>query len=382
MNKPILWQIGDSVPFFTAAETNNPTFHYSSVGGVYSVLSFLGTTKNPATRAALDHIASRAEQFDDYRLCFFGILIDREDHQQKNVPMPRPSFRYFWDMDHAVSKLYGAVIQAPPQTEGGTPVLGYRPFTLVVDPMLRVLAVIPMLDVEAHNRAFDTVLASLAPKADDHAGVPLTAPVLVVPRVFDRELCKRLIGYYEEKGGKESGFMREINGVTTPVMDHGFKRRRDVHIEDQDFQELVRTRIRRLLAPQIVKAFQFKPTRMERYLVACYDSQEQGFFRAHRDNTTKGTAHRKFACTINLNAEDYEGGDLVFPEFGRKTYRAPTGGAVIFSCSLLHEATPVTNGTRYAFLPFFYDEEGAKVRDENRGFLTDSVLDLNQQKTL
>jgi hypothetical protein len=46
--------------------------------------------------------------------------------------------------------------------------------------------------------------------------------------------------------------------------------------------------------------------------------------------------------TINLNAEEYDGGDLRLPEFGRQAYRAPTGGAVVFSCSLLHEALPVT----------------------------------------
>ncbi|MFN3513998.1 MAG: hypothetical protein ACK41C_13190 [Phenylobacterium sp.] len=43
---------------------------------------------------------------------------------------------------------------------------------------------------------------------------------------------------------------------------------------------------------------------------------------------------------------------------------------MIFSCSLLHEATPVTRGVRYAFLPFFYDDEGAKVRETNAQFLT------------
>ena len=101
-------------------------------------------------------------------------------------------------------------------------------------------------------------------------------------------------------------------------------------------------------------------TRVERLLVARYDSADGGgHFRAHRDNTTNGTAHRRFACTINLNADEYEGGDLCFPEFGQRTYRAPTGGAVIFSCSLLHEARPVTSGARYAFLPFFYDEAAA-----------------------
>jgi predicted 2-oxoglutarate/Fe(II)-dependent dioxygenase YbiX len=108
---------------------------------------------------------------------------------------------------------------------------------------------------------------------------------------------------------------------------------------------------------------------MERYIVSRYAAEEGGFFRAHRDNTTAGTAHRRFACSINLNADDYEGGDLRFAEFGSQTYRAPTGGAVVFSCSLLHEATPVTKGHRYAFLPFLYDEAAAQLRERNLSFL-------------
>jgi predicted 2-oxoglutarate/Fe(II)-dependent dioxygenase YbiX len=96
---------------------------------------------------------------------------------------------------------------------------------------------------------------------------------------------------------------------------------------------------------------------------------EGGFFRAHRDNTTKGTAHRRFAVTINLNTGEYEGGVLRFPEFGRQTYEAPAGGAIVFSCSLLHEAKPVTRGVRYAFLPFLYDEAGAKIREKNLPFV-------------
>ena len=107
-------------------------------------------------------------------------------------------------------------------------------------------------------------------------------------------------------------------------------------------------RLHRRLAPVIRKAYQYDPTRIERHIVARYDALEGGFFKAHRDNTTKGTAHRKFAVTINLNAEDYEGGDLRVPEFGQQGYRAPTGGAVVFSCSLLHEALP---GSRFEVIP-------------------------------
>jgi predicted 2-oxoglutarate/Fe(II)-dependent dioxygenase YbiX len=127
-------------------------------------------------------------------------------------------------------------------------------------------------------------------------------------------------------------------------------------------------RLRQRLVPQIVKAFNFEPTRIERYLVARYDAETGGFFRPHRDNTTRGTAHRRFAVSINLNA-DYDGGDLRFLEFGDRTYRPPPGGACVFSCSVLHEATPVTRGERFAFLPFLYDEAAAAIREANLKYL-------------
>ena len=118
----------------------------------------------------------------------------------------------------------------------------------------------------------------------------------------------------------------------------------------------LQARVLRRLVPQIERAFQFRVSRMERYIVACYDAETGGYFRPHKDNTTLGTAHRRFAVSINLNAEDYEGGDLRFPEFGMRTYRPPTGGAVVFSCSLLHEAVPVTRGRRFGLFTFLHDE--------------------------
>src|SRR5262249_21218913 len=145
-------------------------------------------------------------------------------------------------------------------------------------------------------------------------------------------------------------------------------------IEDADARQGIRTRIQRRLVPEVRKVFQFRVNYIERYIVACYDAGEGGYFRPHRDNTTKGTAHRRFAVTINLNAEDYEGGDLCFPESGRESYGAPRGGAIFFSCSLMHEPLPVTRGRRYAVLPFLYDEAGAKLREANLGYLADDRL--------
>jgi predicted 2-oxoglutarate/Fe(II)-dependent dioxygenase YbiX len=145
----------------------------------------------------------------------------------------------------------------------------------------------------------------------------------------------------------------------------GMKSRRDVSVQDPDLRAGIVHGIEQSLTPMIQRAFHFKVTRLERYLIACYDAKEGGYFRPHRDNQTFGTAHRKFAVSINLNAEEFEGGDLRFPEFGPRTYRPPTGGAVVFCCSLLHEATPVTKGRRYAVLPFLYDAAGEEIRQQN-----------------
>lgn len=97
-----------------------------------------------------------------------------------------------------------------------------------------------------------------------------------------------------------------------------------------------------------------------------------GHFRPHRDNTTRGAAHRRFAVSINLN-DDFEGGELYFPEYGPRTYKAPAGCAVVFSTPLLHGVRQVTGGRRYAFLPFLYDESAAKIREANNAFLADGL---------
>ncbi len=357
-------QPGDAAPWFRAKASNNPNFDFATAAGRYMILSFFGSMDNPASAAAIHYLTSELRPLlNDDRIAFFGISIDEKDEQGR-VHEIIPGIRYFWDTDHAVSKLYGA-LGGKKNAEGKNI---YEPFTLVLDPMMRVLVNIP-IDGE-HNASLKAFLDDLPAQMPSSA-----APVLILPRVFEPEFCRELIALYETHGGEASGFMREVNGQTIALHDSKIKRRKDFAFEEgEQYQPLrneIMVRLKRRLLPEIEKAFQFKATRIERYIVSCYESEERGYFRAHRDNTTKGTAHRRFACTINLNAEDYEGGNLRFPEFGSLTYRAPTGGAAVFSCSLLHEATPVTSGKRYAFLPFFYDEASAKIRQENLQFVAE-----------
>lgn len=333
-------------PWFTTPGPTNPNFVFSSLGGYYVLLAFL-----PRDRAAAAEMTARLQAarglLDGVARIGFRVTSDPEVFAAARDEV---GLQWFFDPTQAIARAYGAL--AADGTERGRFVL--------VDPTLRILA---FSDGPEGADALFQRLARL-PTPDDHAGVPLTAPVLVVPRIFEPELCGRLIALYEAQGGVPSGTMVDRGGKTVPVLSD-FKSRRDVTIEDDALCLELRTRIERRLLPEIRKAFQFRPTRLERYIVACYDSAEGGRFKPHRDNTTKGTAHRQFACSINLNAEGFEGGDLRFPEFGSRTYRPPTGGAVVFSCSLLHEATPVVSGRRYAFLPFFYDEEGHRLREAN-----------------
>jgi len=228
------------------------------------------------------------------------------------------------------------------------------PHWLLLDPALRVTGAAPLAMAET---VLDRVQGLPPPAA--HAGVPLHAPVLIAPRIFEPELCRALIDLHASDGGDFTGVMRDQGPRTVAVLDD-LKKRRDVLLDDPELRDAIVTRFERRLFPLIRLALGFQVTEIERHVVSCYAAAEGGVFRPHRDNPTQGTAHRRFACSINLNA-DFEGGDLRFPEYGPATYRPPAGGAVVFSCGLLHEALPVTQGRRYAFLPFFYDAAGAQV---------------------
>ena len=352
-----LFDTGEAAPPFSASALNgNLGYTFDSAAGRPILMLFLGSGGWAPGGQALALLARHAHLFDDERASFFGVTVDPSDAAQGRIAQRVPGIRWFLDYDLAVSRLYQAVHDA----EGDAT---YLPYWLLLDSTMRVVAHAPIDQPDRIFAALETMIA--AGPEQSHA------PVLMVPRVFEPELCRELIHLYDAHGGKDSGFMRTHEGKTVAIVDHAFKRRSDYHIADAALRGILLDRFRRRLIPQMVRAFHYQPTRIERWMVGCYDAERGGFFRAHRDNTTAGTAHRVFACTVNLNAEDYDGGDLCFPEYGARTYRAPTGGAVIFSCSLLHEAMPATRGKRYAFLPFFYDEQKARLREANQVHFAD-----------
>jgi peroxiredoxin/predicted 2-oxoglutarate/Fe(II)-dependent dioxygenase YbiX len=364
MNSYVNLRVGDPAPWFIQRSASSPRYAFDTAAGRYIVLCFYGTASDACSRAVLKSVVARRAIFDDEKACFFGISLDKSDERQNRVKDRFPGLRFIWDFDGSASKLYGVLAKGAEPEQGKVAI---RRLWFVLDPTLRILKVLAFAD---DGSCVDEILRFLdsLPPPSQFAGFEVHAPILVLPNVFEPDLCRRLIELYEADGGQESGFMTDVGGKTVVIHDYGHKRRRDYNIEDPRLQETLQGRLVRRVVPEILKVHQFNATRMERYVVACYRAEDEGHFMAHRDNTTKGTAHRRFAVSINLNAK-FEGGELSFPEYGPRSLKPPPGGAVVFSCSLLHAVSKVTSGKRYAFLPFLYDEAAAKVRAENNAFV-------------
>jgi peroxiredoxin/predicted 2-oxoglutarate/Fe(II)-dependent dioxygenase YbiX len=256
--------------------------------------------------------------------------------QQQNFPFPLLS-----DADGKVSAAFGA--------GGGG---GLRK-VLLIAPITRVMADYPI----AMNGALaETILSDARQRLmpEPARQIIQQAPVLLIPDALPKEMCQRLIHAWEAEGHEETGSVKNIEGKAVRVVDHSHKIRSDHYLKTNgELNNAVVAIMARRVLPEIQIAYNYQVTQFEDFRVGCYDAGRGGYFRPHRDNTTPTTAQRKFAMSLLLN-DDYEGGHLRFPEYGPHLYRPAAGGAVIFSCSLLHEATDVTAGRRFVLLSFYW----------------------------
>lgn len=306
--------------------------------GRHIALAFLGSVDDPIAEAAL---AASRRLADDGKAAFFAVAAESGAGPEIALEARFPSIVFLWEGDE-MARAFGA-----------------DRCWVILDPMLRVIDVAPLDEAER-------VLARLSasPPSQD-LGRCAPAPVLTLANVFESELCAHLVECFERGGGKDSGFMEDDGaGRSVENFDGEWKRRRDFRLTDPRLIANLRARIGRRICPEIKKAFQMRPTRIERDLVACYDAETGGRFGPHRDDTGLAVAHRRFAVSINLNA-DFDGGEISFPEYSPRTFKAAAGTAVVFSASILHEVSRVTRGRRYVFLTFLFDEEAERVRQTN-----------------
>ncbi|SPP93920.1 2OG-Fe(II) oxygenase [Bradyrhizobium vignae] len=343
---------GEPAPWFPATTVSEPseTVAFDELAGRYIVLFFLASAARPDVAEILAALKRREDLFDGQRALLVGITNDPDDFEKQRLQNDAGQL-FLHDSTGLAATRYGLADPACVTSDTISPV------AFILSPALQIIDIVHLTETTRFLDSVTSLVADLLAQPP----VAQNAPVLIVPRIFDRDFCERLIQLYEAAGGREIGSI-ENRETIIERFDPQFRKRLDYYVSDESALRRAKELLQRRLLPMVYRAFQFPTTRIERYLVGCYDAATGGYFRAHRDNTAPVVAHRRFAVTITLN-EDYEGGCLSFPEYGPQVYKAKPGDAIVFSCSLLHEVTPVTGGSRYAFLSFLYDEQSQKLRD-------------------
>ena len=218
------------------------------------------------------------------------------------------------------------------------------PLVVLVDPGGRVAAVLPAPSPAAIAARAAELYAASAPVL-----VQAKAPVLLLERVAEPAFCKTLMEYWQ----RSSKLANKVASNSGNVVNAEIKRRQDVQVSDPLLFVQLRDCLMRRVVPVMEQVYHARVNVIEAPLIGCYESDSGGWFRRHKDNTSSATAHRQFALSLNLNGTDeYDGGLLRFPEFGRELYAPVAGGALIFSTAMVHEVTPVTRGRRFGVFTF------------------------------
>lgn len=353
---------GDPFPHL-AGQTPAEFLRMDYMPGRYIVLAFVSASAPPAEiREMMAQLAGYEALFDDAHCCFFGVL----EHPQliASAANSLPGIRWFLDPDGDLFREAGMSLSGHGD-EGGW---------FILDPALRIMKTARL------SRSAEVMRwVSELPSVDEHAGTRIHAPVLIVPRVIEPALCAELIAMHRDGQPIQGGLIDESDDArSAQFINRNYRSTRQISLTDAALKARVEDRIRRRLAPEVFTALRYRVREIESYIVTAYDAAEAGRFRVHRDNLPP-LQRRQFTFAINLNAEDYDGGELRFPEYGTETYRAPTGGAIVFASSLLHEVTLLTRGRRYVMVAWFVERPalGAEADTGERARGLEAPLELH-----
>ena len=140
-----------------------------------------------------------------------------------------------------------------------------------------------------------------------------------------RQLPAALIHHFEAAQHRAGVMAGVRDGRPVVKLDEGKKRRREIELQAGALEhEMILRVLAERCAPEIKRAFQADMAHADRILLARYDDCG-GWFKRHRDDAAPQTAFREFAVSINLNTEEFEGGELRFPEFGDHSLQPPGG---------------------------------------------------------
>ena len=132
-------------------------------------MNFCGSVRDAHGQSVLNAVRNLSHFIVGGRACFFSVCTDPENSQPNIEESFFPVLRFLWDSDLTVSRAYGT---------------GSARVSIVLDPMLRVLEVIPFRSDGTDAQQLAGLLDDL-PEPSRYLGFEIPVPVLILPHVFE-----------------------------------------------------------------------------------------------------------------------------------------------------------------------------------------------------
>src|SRR4051812_12095328 len=190
--------IGEAAPFLTLRTNLEPRAEFGNLAGRHVLVCAFGSAAALMAGPALGALEARAGLHDWGERMLLGVTSCAANAGDARLARLWGRTLVAEDADAAAARAWRLLREGP----GGR---SMTPAWMLLDPMLRLLALWPLVAAEAALDAFAAL-----PRAEDHAGAPLFAPVLLVPRIFELEFCRRLIDHHATQGSFASGVTRHV----------------------------------------------------------------------------------------------------------------------------------------------------------------------------
>ena len=356
-------QPGDPAPWFRQRSTGNPNYAFDTVAGRYIVLCFFGTAADEAGQAALAAFAANRALFDDVQ----ARLLRRQPRSgRRGRGAGRrailPGIRFFWDFDGADQPALRRRADRGRRTTrrcrcAASGWCSTRRCGSARLPVHRRTAA-------TGTRSWPSCEPCRRSTASPASGCRRRCSSL--PNVFEPELLpppdRPLRG---SMAARNRASCARSTARPSLIYDHGHKRRRDCIDRGCRADPADPGRIIRRINPGDREGPSL-PRRRAWSATSSPATRPRTAAISAPTATTPPRARRIAASpSRSTSTTNSRAARSAFPNTARASFKAPPGGAVVFSCSLLHAVSKVTAGRRYAFLPFLYDEAAAKIREAN-----------------
>ena len=306
----------DYAPYRIADLSGKTVFDIKPFAGYFSLLAFTGNSALPECVLAQKAIAAAAALFDHKR-ARLAIVTQDSDPNSPSTAI-RAIAQQVEDPEFIAAAAFGAISPA----ENGT--ANFRPRWVILSPALRIVRIIPLRQADVAIETFSKLL-SRPEEIASHFPPALEQTDVLEPEFCDSLLseCKR-VAISPGRHGQEFGPM-----------------------SDKQTRDQVAMSLERRVLPALGAFFNCSPRKIEHltFVKRSRCQQTERDLLRIRDRMSIKVA-KAFGVLVPLDDLSYSGGNIIFPEFSPRELAIKKGSALVYSCNLLRETSPVAIDSR------------------------------------